>query len=300
MKRRALGRGLSSLLPQAAPEKPAISSVPFPAPGLPDTQLEIDVDRIRPNRMQPRSEFDEEAILVLAKSLKNNGVIQPVVVRPLDGGRYELIAGERRWRAAQRAGLLRIPAMVRAIPDEQLLEYALVENLQRQDLNPMDEARAYRTLIEDLGLTQQEVAEKVGKQRATVANILRLLSLTEAVQNRVRSGELSMGHARALAAVTDESRQADLAAMVVREGLSVRQLEILVSRVVKRAPSGKPSAKDPNVLAAEKALQTALGTKVVIAKSGKGGGGRIEIHFYSEEELESLYMLLQQAGKTRP
>ncbi len=220
-----------------------------------------------------------------------------MVVRPLPDGRYELVAGERRWRAAQRAGLLKLPAVVRDVEEHLLLEHALVENLQRQDLNPIEEARAYRTLVEEHGLTQQEIADRVGKQRATVANLLRLLSLAPAVQELVRTGELSMGHARALLAVADPALQEQLARRAVREALSVRQVEHLASRTGHaRAP--RPRLQDPNVAAAENSLQTALGTRVRIVRSGEGGW--IEIRFHGGEELERLYAILMRGAGRRP
>lgn len=293
MKRRALGRGLSSLIPgpEARREEPA--GMPLPPPR--GSAFEVDVDRILPNRAQPRGRFDEETIVSLAKSLKNNGVLQPILVRPLPDGRYELVAGERRWRAAQRAGLLKIPAVVRDVEESRLLEHALIENLQRQDLNPIDEARAYRTLVEEHGLTQQEVADRVGKQRATIANFLRLLSLAPAVQEFVRTGELPMGHARALLAVPDQAQQEQLARRAVREALSVRQVERLARRAGQaRAPRARP--QDPNVAAAESSLQTALGTKVKIVRTGRGGW--IEIRFHEAEELDRLYgILMRGAGR---
>lgn len=295
MKRRALGRGLSSLIPSSETRpRELASAVRRVAP--PGAALEIDLDSIQPNRAQPRAGFDESAILSLANSLKNNGVMQPVVVRPLPDGRYELVAGERRWRAAQRAGLLKIPAVVRDVEEHRLLEHALVENLQREDLNPIEEARAYRILVEEQGLTQQEVADRVGKQRATVANLLRLLSLAPAVQELVRSGQLSMGHARALLALPDPARQEQLGRRAVREGLSVRQVERLASRSGGKVGAARVRPLDPNVVAAENALQTALGTKVRIAWAGNGGW--IQVRFHGGEELDRLYgILMRGAGR---
>ncbi len=229
--------------------------------------------------------------------MRSAGVLQPVVVRPKDGA-FELIAGERRWRAAQMAGLPKIPAIVREVPDEKLLEVALIENVQREALNPMDEARAYRVLTTELGLSQQEVAERVGKQRATIANALRLLALPEAVQQMVRRGELSAGHARALLVAVDPARQIELARRAVAEGLTVRHLEGLAARdrALKAKAGGRALRRDPNVVAAEERLQRALGTRVRIFQGIRGG--RIELYFHSDEELSGLYERLIAASRS--
>ncbi len=232
--------------------------------------------------------------------MSSEGVLQPVVVREIGGGRFELIAGERRWRAAQLAGLLKIPAIVRAVPDSKLLEYALIENLQREDLDPIEQAESYRSLADEYGLTHKEIAERVGKQRATVANTIRLLSLVQSVQEQVRSGAISTGHAKALVALERPGQQAELAAKVIQQGLSVRQLEQLVARA--RAAEPKPRrpgpSRDPNLVAAEEALQRELGTRVRIFQ-GKKEGGRIELHCSSEEELTGVYELLISAARRR-
>ena len=227
-------------------------------------------------------------------------MLQPVIVRPSDGGTFELIAGERRWRAAQIAGLLKIPAVIREVTDDKLLELALIENLQRADLNPIEEATAYQALINDLGLSQQEAAERVGKQRATVANALRLLNLPVEVQALVQGGELTAGHAKSLAGVTDTRAQIELAKRIVAEGLSVRAVEQLVRR---SEPSRKKAVsaseqRDPNVVAAEERLQSAMGTKVRIAQ-GRTGAGRLELHFYSAEELDRIYDLVLKAARRK-
>ena len=263
---------------------------------------QIDIDLIRPNPKQPRQHFDEASLFDLANSLKLKGVLQPVLVRPVDEGRFELVVGERRWRAAQQAGLHKIPAVVQEIPEERLLETALIENIQREELNPMDEAQAYRTLLDELGLSQQEVAERVGKQRATVANMIRLLSLAKPVQAMVRSGAISMGHARALASVSEPTRQIALAERTTRKGLSVRQVEELVAQEQVEGPGIQqvPVARrrDPNVVAAEESLQKALGTKVRIVE-GRKKGGRLELHFHSQEELSRIYDLILDAVRGR-
>jgi len=261
------------------------------------TLHQIDIDKILPNRSQPREQFDQEALDQLAASLKSQGVLQPVVVRPSGDGEYELIAGERRWRAAQIAGLLKIPAIVREAEEGRMLELALVENLQREGLNPMEEARAYQALTDKLGLTQQEIAERVGKQRTTVANALRLLNLPSDIQDEVRSGRLSAGHARALVALANAKAQTELARRITRESLSVRSVEKIVARAAReeKRPTAEPVDRDPNVIAAEEELQRAIGTKVRIVTAKKGG--RIELHFFSDEELERVYqILLQSAG----
>jgi ParB family chromosome partitioning protein len=293
MKRKALGKGLSSLIPSGP------VSVPRPeAP--PPSELRIEVSRIRPNPRQPRQAFDDASLDELARSIKTSGLLQPIVVRPLEAGRYELIAGERRWRAAQRAGIHLIPAVVRNVPDERLLELALIENLQREELNPIEEAEAYRILVDDLGLTQHELADRVGKQRATVANALRLLGLPPKVQDLVRARQLSMGHARALLALDDAAAIVALAQRTVAEGLSVREVEARAKRPDPRAGAGpaRPAKPlDPNVAAAEQALQRALSTRVRIV--GTGSSGRIEIRYHSSDELDGVYKLLIEAGRRR-
>jgi ParB family transcriptional regulator, chromosome partitioning protein len=299
MKRKALGKGLRSLIPEAPPKwAPETSAAPGAA-GAADGLRQVDLDRIRPNRQQPRQDFDEAGLEALARSLKEEGVLQPVVVRPLADGGFELVAGERRWRAALRAGLLRIPAVVREVPDDRLLEVALIENLQREALNAIEEAQAFRTLIDDLGLTQQEVAERVGRRRSTIANALRLLALPPAVQDLVRAGVLSAGHARAVAALERAPDQIALAERAVREGLSVRQVETIAARAL-RETAARPKAahrRDPNVVAAEEKLQRAVGTKVRIVQGKKGG--RVELHYYGGEELDRIFQLLIQAGRDR-
>lgn len=212
MKHKALGKGLRSLIPEAPRAAEAIS----PAPAGERLQM-LDLDLIRPNPRQPRQDFDEEALASLATSLKDDGVLQPIVVRPAGGGRFEIVAGERRWRAAQRAGLLKVPALVKEVPEDRRLELALIENLQREELNPIEEAQAYRSLLDEFGWTQAELAAKVGRQRTTVANSLRLLTLPRAVQDRVRAGAISMGHARALAGLEDAKLQVEIAGRVERE-----------------------------------------------------------------------------------
>jgi ParB family chromosome partitioning protein len=295
-----LGKGLRSLIPEAPQRAPVPIPEGDPKQAAAARVLElIDIDLIVPNRRQPRRDFDEATLDELAASLKSKGVIQPIVVRPDGDGKFELVVGERRWRAAQRAGLLEIPAIVRDIAEDHLLEIALIENVQREDLNPIDEALAYRMLIQDLGLTQQEVATRVGKQRATITNTLRLLSLSDPVQEMVRTGEITMGHAKALAALEGRENQEEAAKRIAKDGMSVRQAERIVAWFVDKKPPEKKAPaprRDPNVVAAEETLQKALGTKVRIVQ-GRKGGGRIELHFFSQEEMNRVYDLVLHATK---
>jgi ParB family transcriptional regulator, chromosome partitioning protein len=275
--RKALGRGLNALLG---------------TPDLETDQLrEIDTDRIIPNSHQPRKNFDEDALNELANSIREHGIVQPIVVRPLEDGFFQLIAGERRWRASQRAGLARLPAVVRVAAENSALELALIENLQREDLNPMEEAQAYERLITDFGLTQEEVARRVGKNRATIANMLRLLRLPPEVQQWLRENRLTTGHAKALLSLSDLDAILDSAKKIIQGNYSVRQAETLVARYannsLKDDPAGGRGAVDPNVKAAIHALEQALGTKVTVQESG--GKGKIELHFFSFEEMNRLY-----------
>ena len=275
-KRPALGRGLSALIPEA-PAAPA------------ERSLDVDLDLLRPNRFQPRAAMDDSRLDELAASIRSNGIIQPIVVRR-DGGRYEIIAGERRWRAAQRVGLLKVPVVVRDIPDERLLAAALIENIQRADLNPLEEALAYRRLTDDLHLTQEQIAESVGKDRSSIANYLRLLKLPNEVRESVASSTLSMGHARALAGISDEAQLLRLARDVIAKQLSVRETEALIRKTTTPPPDLEAPPKDVHTRAAEEKLRFALGTRVRIVRKGKGG--RIEIDFTSEDELQRVYEML--------
>jgi ParB family chromosome partitioning protein len=230
--------------------------------------------------------------------MKAEGVLQPVIVRPVGEGEYELIAGERRWRAAQLAGLLKVPALVREVEGARVLEMALIENLQREDLNPIEAASAFRTLIDDLGMTHQDLAQRVGKQRATITNMLRLLDLPGPVKQKLRDGSITAAHAKALAALSTPQLQARLAERVARDGLSVRETDRLVRRLSQEKPAdpgGKQASRDPNIVAAEDALQRVVGTRVSIVQGKKGG--RIELHFHSGEEMERVYQLILQASK---
>jgi ParB family chromosome partitioning protein len=279
--RKALGRGLSALLGTPTSETATVET---------EKLREIDIDRIVPNVQQPRKHFNEEALNELADSIRAHGLIQPIVVQPLPDSFYQLIAGERRWRAAQRAGLMRLPAIVREQDEDSSLEIALIENLQREDLNPIEEAQAYEKLIVELGLTQEEVARRVGKSRVTVTNMLRLLRLPPEVQQWIGEDRLTTGHAKALLSLSDLSSMLDAARKIIQGSYSVRQAEMLVSRYGKtgaRDVVDEPEAVDPNVKAAIHALEQALGTKVTIHESR--GKGRIELHFFSNEEMHRLY-----------
>jgi ParB family transcriptional regulator, chromosome partitioning protein len=276
-KRPALGRGLSALIPDT------------PAPAAPaqaERTLDVDSDLLRPNKFQPRTQMDDERIDDLARSIRANGIIQPIVVRKVEQG-YEIIAGERRWRAAQRAGLHRVPVVVRDIPEDRLLAVALIENIQREDLNPIEEAHAYRRLADEFHLTQEQIADAVGKDRSSIANTVRLLRLPQEVRGNVASNALSMGHARAILALADEAAQLRLARDVIARSLSVRETEALVKKAA--APEEKKPEKkiDVHTRAAEDKLRMSLGTRVRINRKGKGG--RIEIEFVNEDELHRLY-----------
>jgi len=274
--RKALGRGLSALLGTPEPE--------------PSSLREIDIDRILPNAKQPRKNFDEDGLNELADSIRAHGVIQPIVVEPLQDGFYQIVAGERRWRASQRAGLIRVPAVIRDLVTESSLEIALIENLQREDLNPIEEAQAYEKLISDLGLTQEEVAGRVGKNRATITNMLRLLRLPAEVQLWISENKLSIGHAKVLLSLVEPGAILDAARKIIQGGISVRQSEALVSRILKRSDKKDVAVEesvDPNVVAAIHSLEQVLGTKVTIHESG--GKGRVELHFFSSEEMNRLY-----------
>jgi len=289
-KRRALGKGLGSLIPEAG----IGTDLGVGAP------REIPIDRIRPNPEQPRREFDDRELDSLAESIRKNGILQPLLVRPENDGRFTLIAGERRLRAARRAGLRQVPALIRPLPDDRLLEFALVENLQRDDLGPIDTALAFRTLIRRFELTQAEVAERVGKPRSTVANFLRLLELPEEVRAFLERGDLDMGHGRALAGLRDPVAQTRLARLAVEREWSVRELEDQVRRLIDplaalRRRAKQRAQRDPNVVAAEETLGRALQCRVSI-RQGRGGRGRIEIRFANEEELQRVYSLLVRAG----
>lgn len=291
MTRRVLGRGLSALLSDTAPTTS-------------EELFEIDIDLIEPSPAQPRTHFDEERLEELAQSIRSNGIVQPLLVRRR-GARYQLVAGERRWRAAQRAGLQRVPAVVRAIPDDKLLELALIENIQRQELNAIEEAHAYKRLIETLGLTQETVAQRVGRDRSFVTNYLRLLRLPEDIQRLVEEEKLSMGHARALLGVDDADIQRRVARNIIDQSLSVRETERAIKRIIAGASPAtatlpSPKRDDANIRAAENKLRRRLGTQVRVLPSQTGTGGKIEIEYYNDNDLDRLYQLLNASQEPVP
>ena len=273
MTRQALGKGLSALLKDR--ESTTDSD-----------QRELDIDMLEPNRFQPRQIFSESKLEELAQSIRAHGFIQPIVVRRA-GERYQIIAGERRWRAAQRLGLSRVPVAIKSVSDESLLEVSLIENIQRENLNPIEEANAYLRLSQEFGLTQDEVAQRTGKVRSTVTNFLRLLKLPGEVQQMVLEGLLSMGHARAILAMEGDKEQRALAERTIENGWSVRQVERVIAAHKAPILSQKKKQVDPNVRAATEAMERSLGTRVRIVEKGKKG--RIEIDYYSQEELQRLY-----------
>ncbi len=280
MKRRALGRGLSDLIPgaEAVERRPA---------------ADLPLEAIRPNPYQPRTDIDEESLEELAQSIRKNGMLQPVIVRQR-GDFYELVAGERRWRAARMAGLSAVPAMVRNVPDQDMIRLALVENLQREDVNPIDAARSYERLCLEFGMTQDGVAEAVGKSRASIANTMRLLSLPEGVQEDVQKGVLSEGHGRALLPLVGLAELEVMWSRTVSEQPSVRELEQWVKQALrpKKEKATGPESRNPIVADIEARLERALGSPVRVAHSDRKGSGKIEITYHSQEDLERLFLFL--------
>ncbi len=283
MAKQALGRGLSALLGEDT-EKQDVG------------QTEIDIDLIEPNPEQPRTRFADDALDQLAQSIVSNGIVQPIVVRPF-GARYQIVAGERRWRAAQRAGLRKIPAAVKEVSDDKLLELALIENIQRQELNPIEEARAYLKLIENIGLTQEQVSERVGRERSLVATSIRLLKLPDDIRKLIEEGRLTAGHGRALLLTDDLSVQRRVAQNIMEKGMSVRESERMVKHLFSSASANSGNkrvkiTKDANIRSAETKLIRALGTNVRITPSGKVNAGKIEIEYYSLDDLDRLFQRL--------
>ena len=267
-----------------------------PATTVSEDFLEIDIDLIEPSLAQPRTHFDEGRLEELAQSIRSNGVVQPILVRRR-GARYQLVAGERRWRAAQRAGLQQIPAIIREIPDDKLLELALIENIQRQELNAIEEAQAYKRLIETLGLTQEVVAQRVGRDRSFITNHLRLLRLPEDIQQLLGEEKLTTGHARALLGIDDENIQRKVARNIIEQSLSVRETERAIKRIISgvtpsQATQLSSKRDDPNLRAAETKLRRRLATQIRVIPSQTGTGGKIEIEYYSDDDLDRLYQLL--------
>lgn len=281
MNRKALGRGLGALLSSDR------------TIDLGTESSEVEIDSIVPGPQQPRTYFDEASLESLAESIRSHGVVQPLLVRRRDGG-YELIAGERRWRAAKLAGLTGVPVVVKEVPDDNLLEIALIENIQRENLNPIEEAQAYKKLIETVGLTQEALASRIGRDRSYITNYLRLLRLPEDLQQLVIEGRLSTGHARTLLALTHVDLQRRMAKRIIDDGLSVRATEQMVHKASEEKPaksSPSPRIEDPNVRAAENKLRRALGTQVKIHMS-EAGRGRVEISFFNAQDLDRIYNLL--------
>jgi ParB family transcriptional regulator, chromosome partitioning protein len=313
MPRNALGRGLGALIREPEPQIPIapVPEIPYsplptavyptsstgaaaaPAPvrdGAPTAPLEIDIDLIEPSPYQPRTRFKEEALAELTRSIQASGIIQPLVVRPV-GSRYQLIAGERRWRAAQRAGLTRVLAIIRHVPDELAVEMTLVENIQREDLNAIEAARAFERLMDEFQLTQEAVAERTGKDRTTVANAVRLLKLEQVIQDWIEEAKLSAGHGRALLAVSDSQLRMRYAQRAARGGLTVRQIERLAARHSRGSAPAPPAAAhiDPNIRAALEDLQRHLGTKVLLREKSKLRPGQLVLEYYDDSQLMGLY-----------
>jgi ParB family transcriptional regulator, chromosome partitioning protein len=301
MPRNALGRGLGALIREPEPVLPST-----PTPNVPPTAAasgaaaaparaevagprEIDIDLIEPSPYQPRTKFREEALEELSRSIRTSGIIQPIVIRPV-GNRFQLIAGERRWRAAQRAGLTKVSAIIRQVPDNLALEMTLVENIQREDLNAIEAARAFERLIEEFQLTQELVAERTGKDRATVANAIRLLKLEPSIQDWIEEGKLSAGHGRALLAVQDPQLRMRYARRAARGGLTVRQVERLASRRgwggARETPQGHV---DANIRAALEDLQRHLGTKILLRQKTRVRPGQLVIEYYNDAQLMGIY-----------
>ncbi len=292
-RRKALGKGLGSLLPTR--------NAPAPAPPAhePETPREgsvawIPIDRVKPNADQPRHEFDPVAMMELTQSIERDGVIQPIIVRPTANGEYQIIAGERRWRAAKSAGLKEIPVIPRTADDQKVLELAIIENIQREDLNPIELALGFQRMAAELGLSHDQIGEKTGKDRATVTNTIRLLQLPEDLQNLIGAKKLSAGHARALLKISDPHTQREIAERCVGEGWSVRQIEAY-TKTPHTASTPKPKAdpppQDPNVKAAAGELESKLGTRVRIVEKGRDKG-LIEIEYYSADDLDRIYNLI--------
>ena len=296
-----LGRGLSALLPNAGP-----TPVAPPAEGVRPQAgvLQVAIEDVAPDKRQPRQNFDDDRIEELAASIKAKGVIQPILVRR-DGDKFRIIAGERRWRAAGRAGLKTVPALVKEVSERQAFELALIENIQRADLNPVEEAEAFRRLIEEHQLTQEACAERLGKDRSVIANALRLLRLPEEVKVALAGGSLAMGHARALLGLGDDEAIKKASAQVIERGLSVRDTEKLVRKAKggskpgeeADAKEGEEQPVSPQVRSLEEQLQRALGTRVKLFDKG-GGKGRIEIEFFNHEELDRLLARLLGASRS--
>ncbi|MFA4043569.1 MAG: hypothetical protein HZRFUVUK_000341 [Candidatus Fervidibacterota bacterium] len=292
MRKRGLGRGLDALIPPAGGEAWEAGA------GVGGNIVEIEVDRIKPNPFQPRHKMDQKALQELADSIRVHGILQPVVVRQVEDG-YQLVTGERRWRAAMLAGLKKLPAVIRQCDDQEMIEFALIENLQREDINPIEEAEAYFQLARRFGMTQEEIAARVGKSRAAVANTMRLLQLPEPIKEAIRNGELSEGHGRALLALDDEQKMLHAFSLVQRHNLSVRQTEELVQRLKAREQRAQKKKRelDPNLLSLQEEMQRQLQMRVRIKPGRKGG--TIEIRYLTDEDLQRFVDLILGEGFSR-
>lgn len=301
-----MGRGLSALIREPEVPLPGSSSATTPVAPAPSgaaavaparvqdtlgSVLQLDIDLIDPSPFQPRTRFAQPALDELAQSIRQTGIVQPIVVRR-NGQRYQLLAGERRWRAAQLALLHRVPAILHDVPDEKAAEITLVENLQREDLNPIEQAQAFDRLIQEFHLTQEEVATRTGKERATVANALRLLRLEKPIREMVEDGRLTAGHARALLAIENEPLRLETARRAARGSVTVRQIERLATRARRHRSAAPPAAIDANTKAAIEEMQRVLGTRVTINPHSAGRPGQIIVEYYTEGDLDRLYRMI--------
>lgn len=285
-KRSGLGRGLESLFADNSVEEANGGSVST-----------LKIMEIEPNHNQPRKTFDESALSELADSIAQHGILQPLVVRPMTNGTYQLVAGERRWRAARIAGLSEVPVVIKELSESETIEIAMIENLQREDLNPLEEALGYKYMMDELKITQEQVAEKVGKSRPVIANALRLLKLPDEVQSMVEQKLISTGHARALLGFDSADIIYDVAKLIVKEGLSVREVELMVKKSKKTPNVPKKNKRDKFFSEVELALNDNLGRKIKIKENGKKESGTLEIEFFDKNDLESLAMILENYGK---
>ena len=274
MNKKALGKGLGAFIPD---EFSILKDERF---------AELDLEDIKPNPFQPRMKFDDQTIDELAQSIRETGIVQPVIVTP-EADHYKIIVGERRWRAAQKAGLRKIPVLIRNIPKEKQLEVSLIENIHREELNALEIAYAYQKLIDDLGYAQHELADKVGKDRSSVTNYIRLLKLPQEIQDRLGAGDISMGHARALLALEETATQLYACRQIIDRGLSVRNTEALVNRLKKKAPRTQRSLADPDLHALQEEMLKILGTKVLVA--GTRAKGVVKIYYFSLDDLNRIY-----------